>query len=74
MLQGYRKHVPNGQDEATTAARAGLRSTEKMLAIQRTSSSQVGLDDNLKALVSCCQSQHLFARVAKRRRLPTHAT
>ena len=52
MLQGLRKHVPNGEDEATRTARSGLRSTEKSTAMHRTSSSQVGLDDNLKALVS----------------------
>ena len=51
MLQGLRKTNPNGQEEGRTA-RSGLRPTDKSVAMQRTSSSQVGLDDSLKVLVS----------------------
>lgn len=49
-IQGITKRFSKGLDEANTA-RSSLRSTEKILATQRSSSIQVKLDDDLQSLV-----------------------
>ena len=49
-MQGISKRFNKAQDEASTA-RSGLRSTEKLLANQRTASVQLKLDDELHLLV-----------------------
>ena len=57
FTQGTTRRFSKGLDE-TSAARSGLRSTEKILASQRTASVQLKLDDDLQLLVrnipSCC--------------------
>lgn len=50
FLQGITRRFSKGLDEASTA-RSGLRSTEKILANQRTASVQLKLDDELQLLV-----------------------
>lgn len=49
-MQGTTRRFSKGLDEASTA-RSGLRSTEKILANQRTASMQLKLDDELQLLV-----------------------
>ena len=51
------RRFSKGLDEASTA-RSGLRSTEKILASQRTASVQLKLDDELQMLV--CNIQLYF--------------
>lgn len=51
-MQGTTRRFSKGLDEASTA-RSGLRSTEKILASQRTASIQLKLDDDLQLLVCC---------------------
>lgn len=53
-MQGTTRRFSKGLDEASTA-RSGLRSTEKILASQRTASMQLRLDDELQLLVCFVQ-------------------